>query len=1197
VPFPGWLAGWLALSIAADGSGSVATGAISLALPEGIEYLFATAFGQGAAKCNFHRVFHPERIAIPSIPNGPGLPMLLPRTWRLTSCSLLPPPAFACGLATLLVSSVCCCALVLGQEGELLPVPSPPGVSSAEEVPAGESMGQQVAEIRIVGNATVPTAQIVGQLRTRTGRQFDDTIVQRDVRTLATLGWFVNVRPLYEDTPQGRIVIFEVVERPTTRYVTYLGNKKVTDKTLSKQTNLKAGGAVDPYAVEEGRRKLEEFYKGKGFNHVQVTILEGSQATDQGVVYLINEGQAQKIWNIEFVGNEFVGDSRLKTLVKSKPPLLKLFKGYVDLEMIERDVDLLTEYYRSYGFFQARVGRKLDIDDDGDWVSLKFIINEGQRYQVRSVRFLGNTIFEPEALSSQAKLQGGQPYEQAEQRRDAQWLQELYGSHGYVFADIRPETVFLEEPGEVDLLYHIEEGRQWRVGRIIVRIKGDNPHTRTQVAINRLSIRPGEILDIRELKASERRLMAAALFEVDAASNTRPKITYRIPEDAELGLASGEPTLRGQSFPRQGPPVLPPPSAGGPPAVAGPPAANAPPSYPVPTLNVPFARAVAPDPARDVELEFADFGHYLRWTESLQDRTTEPGHGPQAPAAPFGGPRPRPQESAEQNASQTVVRGQSPQQTVDSGDLFWTRPRERNTPPAHQVPNRTTTTPSAAAAAAGAYQNLQVRGQNPGAPQPAYAGLPTQPSGSSSPYSTWNQGSWSQGGAPAPTAAPVGNYRQAPGTAAPGYGGQVVRATGPSTAPIGAAGGNIQPVQYSPQLQPPAGSVSPTPLDTQGPLPGYSVDPTYPGLAPGVPYYPEGTVDVFVDAAETQTGRLMLGVGVNSDAGVVGNIVIDERNFDWRRVPTSIEDIRSGSAWRGDGQRFRADLSPGSEVNRYLLSFQEPYLFDQPVSFGLSGSYFDRRFRDWDEQRLGGRVSLGYQWVERDLSATLSYRGESVNIHDASVPTLPELAEVLGSNSLHGFRLTMINDTRDSPFLPTQGHYFEVAGEQVIGTFDYPRITTDFRKYFLVHERPDHSGRHVISASTSIGYTGTNTPIYEHFFAGGFATFRGFDFRGASPVDTATNVQVGGEFQWLNSVQYLFPITADEMLHGVVFCDFGTVERKVEIKDFRVAPGVGLRITVPAMGPAPIALDFAWAATHADFDDREVFTFSLGFSR
>jgi hypothetical protein len=64
-----------------------------------------------------------------------------------------------------------------------------------------------------------------------------------------------------------------------------------------------------------------------------------------------------------------------------------------------------------------------------------------------------------------------------------------------------------------------------------------------------------------------------------------------------------------------------------------------------------------------------------------------------------------------------------------------------------------------------------------------------------------------------------------------------------------------------------------------------------------------------------------------------------------------------------------------------------------------------------------------------------------------------------------------------------------------------------------------------------------------------------------------THAQVGGDFEFLNTVEYLFPLTADDMIHGVVFCDFGTVEQNVSIHrdTFRVAPGAGLRITVPAI--------------------------------
>ena len=111
----------------------------------------------------------------------------------------------------------------------------------------------------------------------------------------------------------------------------------------------------------------------------------------------------------------------------------------------------------------------------------------------------------------------------------------------------------------------------------------------------------------------------------------------------------------------------------------------------------------------------------------------------------------------------------------------------------------------------------------------------------------------------------------------------------------------------------------------------------------------------------------------------------------------------------------------------------------------------------------------------------------------------------------------------------------------------------------------------------------------------GFSTMRGFSFRGASPVEGG--VRVGGEFQWLNTVEYMFPLTADDMVRGVVFCDYGTVEENVSFNDFRVAPGLGLRISVPAMGPAPIALDFAFPVLYADTDQREVFSFFVGFGR
>jgi outer membrane protein insertion porin family len=169
--------------------------------------------------------------------------------------------------------------------------------------------------------------------------------------------------------------------------------------------------------------------------------------------------------------------------------------------------------------------------------------------------------------------------------------------------------------------------------------------------------------------------------------------------------------------------------------------------------------------------------------------------------------------------------------------------------------------------------------------------------------------------------------------------------------------------------------------------------------------------------------------------------------------------------------------------------------------------------------------------------------------------------------------------------------------DQVFGEYDYSRGNVNYSRYFMLRERPDGSGRHTLASTWKFGVTGSQTPIFENYFAGGYSTMRGFSFRGASPV--VGDIQVGGEFMFLGSLEYVFPLTADEMLRGVAFVDYGTVESELDIdsENFRVAPGLGLRVTVPALGPAPLAFDFAYPLNHADTDDRQVFSFFMGFTR
>jgi outer membrane protein insertion porin family len=400
-------------------------------------------------------------------------------------------------------------------------------------------------------------------------------------------------------------------------------------------------------------------------------------------------------------------------------------------------------------------------------------------------------------------------------------------------------------------------------------------------------------------------------------------------------------------------------------------------------------------------------------------------------------------------------------------------------------------------------------------------------------------------------------------------------------------------------------------IRAQGPNPYTPADPFAPPQNPlyewspqGDPLDPtlrqprQGEVDLIYELTEAQTGRLMFGVGVNSSSGLVGSIVLSEQNFDLYRPPRSFQDFIDGTAFRGGGQRFRLEAIPGSQVSRYLASWTDPYFLNTNYSLSLSGFYYQRFFNDWTEERAGGRISVGYP-ITPQWAVTTALRLEDVEISNPDLNPLTGgpriLADAVGQNFLSTGRVSVVHDTRDAAFLPGSGHRVELSFEQAFGNYHYPRAEVEGQQFFTLHERPDGGGRHLLTLSGQLGWTGNDTPIFERFFAGGFQTFRGFDFRGVGPKEDG--VRIGGTFLALSTVEYMFPILANDMVHGVVFSDMGTVQNDVSFDQFRITVGAGLRLTVPALGPVPLAFDWAVPVRQEDTDDRRIFSFYIGMNR
>jgi outer membrane protein insertion porin family len=1185
-----------------------------------------------------------------------------------------------------------------GNGGPIMPGPLPP---AAPQYPAAALVPQEemVVQVQIVGNRTISVDKILQKIRTRSGRAYVEEQVQQDVKELYKLGVFAGVRTLKQQVPGGVIVTFQLAERPLLQEVIIVGNDTFLTSSLKKEADLKVGDAADPFAVENGRRKIEDYYKNKGFSKVRVTVLEGNKAGDLRAVFFVDEGPRQKILWINFVGNNFVSSARLKTIIQSHPPYLYLFSGEVDRKQIDEDVAKLTAYYRSFGFYFARVGRILEFNEKQNWLTLTFVIDEGPRYVVRNVSFLGNKKVVTERLAAKLKLLSGQFYDQNQQNLDLQKLRDEYGGDGYVFAKIEADNRLLDQPGTLDIVYNIDEGSRYRVGRINIEIKGENPHTQIFTVLNRLSFKPGDIVDTREIAASERRLKSAQLYKVEPQKGVEPKIVYSPPalEDKDTQFAG----QRRTSYYRVpgGDAPLPPGEAylnidfgeESPQPEAGPqqPVPNEPPPYAQPTFQgqtfqpAPYANPVAygqaypapcappqtfvpapirhesefmlidyptGDPTRDlswvaedsqtshpmfsgmnlsIDEEFTAWRQFAISLESNCPRAAFPTAPQQqttyyrAPGAedPFqpGDSRvdwsAQPPQSDPRTPQNSPVADAAKSQPVYQGQTFQTSTGAPCLPPAGQavVPVQARYEPSD-----GWTQ-----------PQPQPQGQSWQPSG----YG--NSGSYggSYGPAPAypagqqpavspmvynPPAAPAYNYSPTAGSgngagyyappAAP-YGGQVVA---PPSANYGPAPYNAAPAPANlPYGYPPAAPGGYTNTGGQGPYSsgGTSDRPVAQMAAAGdmsgnaVPsLLPQPTGDPLIDLPmriapeETQTGRLMFGVGVNSDAGLVGNITVDEQNFDWRQFPTSWQDIVEGRAFRGAGERFRLELVPGTQVQRYSVTFQEPYLNNQPVSLGLNGYYYERLYPEWTETRVGAGISLGYQFTH-DLTGSIKFLGQNVDIKNPEFP-VPSLEAVVGHSPLFTTSISLQHDTRDSPFMATEGHLFSATLEETVGAFQYPRAMLEWSQFFRIFERADRSGKHVLSLQAKAGYSGDNTPIFDRFYAGGFSSIRGFAFRGVTPRDPVYGMGVGGNFQMTATAQYLFPITADDMLKGVVFVDAGTVEPTITswVDAVRVAPGFGLRISIPMMGPAPIALDFAFPVSQMHGDQTQIFSFFVGFN-
>lgn len=401
-----------------------------------------------------------------------------------------------------------------------------------------------------------------------------------DFKRLWATNFLDNLRIEVLDEPYangviGKRIVFHMEERPRVKIVDYqpsdkVDRTKIDEKMKEANVSLRLDSFLDQGAVRRVEGILRDLMAEKGHQFAEVKShvesLPGGPKLVK-VVFDINEGPKVKVRDIEFVGNEQVGDGTLKRKMKETKEHWFLSwitgRGTYQATKFEEDAEKVEEYYREKGYIQARLGTPeiKTIEDSADketrWVQLRIPVTEGHRYRVGQVTFDGNTVVKTEFLQPLFKLKPGEYYSEKNVRKGFEKAREIYGGGGYFEFTGFPDMKF-EEPAEgpvagpahptVNVTMRLQEGEQYFVNRITFT---GNTTTRDNVIRREMRLVEGGVFSTEALKYSIRRLNQLGYFQnleqspnaVDVQKNPAEKnevdVTLKLEEQNRNQLTFG----------------------------------------------------------------------------------------------------------------------------------------------------------------------------------------------------------------------------------------------------------------------------------------------------------------------------------------------------------------------------------------------------------------------------------------------------------------------------------------------------------------------------------------------------------------------------------------------------------------------------------------------------------------------------------
>ena len=457
---------------------------------------------------------------------------------------------------------VCLLALCLLSAG----APAWSQAGGGANAPAGAVPGQTAAvvdRIEFEGNRLIRSEALQARIFTRTGDPYKEEGLRRDFQALWNTQFFEDIRLEVQNSPNrpnGKIVIFHVVERPTIRKIEYHGIKSITESDiLDAFKNAKVGLAVesrfDPTKITKAKVVLEEMEAAHGhqFAMVKPTFERIPSTNAIRLIFTVVEGPKVKVGLITFTGNHVFSDRKIiRAMKKTRPYEVPMWLFTLDVmprtfDRAKLDEDMeegVRGIYQNDGYFKVLVKdpvlKTVDLhkpgvpgpipipligQQRGKATNISIAIEEGAQYHmgrlvIRSADPDKGLSLKRDALENMFPLKKGDIFNLDKIRKAIENYTKVYGVYGYVDFTATPSMDIHDDTKTVDLTFDFDEQKQYFVRRI--EFSG-NVGTRDKVIRRELLLNEGDIFNNHYWELSLLRLNQLNYFDAIKPENAEIK--------------------------------------------------------------------------------------------------------------------------------------------------------------------------------------------------------------------------------------------------------------------------------------------------------------------------------------------------------------------------------------------------------------------------------------------------------------------------------------------------------------------------------------------------------------------------------------------------------------------------------------------------------------------------------------------------